>query len=163
MVAVSQSAAFAEIGDRPNEMIERYRLALCDLFPRATEAEVVDAVVTREHRATFAGRPGTRKLRPGPTTALGGLFLAGAWTATGWPATMEGAVRSGNRAARLALYHCCRVSSPSESSPSGVSSSSPSESSPSGVSSSGTSSPGKSSSSEETSPGSPVPTERVTA
>ncbi|WP_419918060.1 hydroxysqualene dehydroxylase [Candidatus Poriferisocius sp.] len=109
VVAVSQSAAFDEIGDRPDEMIERYRLALCDLFPRAAEAEVVDAVVTREHRATFAGRPGTRRLRPGPTTAMSGLFLAGAWTDTGWPATMEGAVRSGHRAARLALEHYRRV------------------------------------------------------
>ena len=106
VVAVSQSAAFDEIGDRPAELIERYRSALGDLFPPAAEAEVIDAVVTREHRATFAGRPGTRRLRPGPTTAIDGLFLAGAWTDTGWPATMEGAVRSGNLAARLALNHC---------------------------------------------------------
>ncbi len=109
VVAVSQSAAFDEIGDRPAEMIERYRLALIDLFPRAAEAEVLDAVVTREHRATFAGYPGTRKLRCGPTTSVEGLFVAGAWTDTGWPATMEGAVRSGNLAARLALAHCRRA------------------------------------------------------
>ena len=106
VVAVSQSAAFDEIGDRPAELIERYRLALAELLPLAAEAEVLDAVVTREHRATFAGRPGTRRLRPGPATAVDGLFLAGAWTDTGWPATMEGAVRSGNQAARLALEHC---------------------------------------------------------
>ena len=106
VVAVSQSAAFDEIGSRPAELIERYRSALEDLFPPAAEAKVIDAVVTREHRATFAGRPGTRRLRPGPTTAIDGLFLAGAWTDTGWPATMEGAVRSGNLAARLALDHC---------------------------------------------------------
>lgn len=106
VVAVSQSAAFDEIGDRPDELIERYRSALTALFPRAAEAEMVDAVVTREHRATFAGRAGTRRLRPGPTTEIDGLFLAGAWTDTGWPATMEGAVRSGNRAAHLALNRC---------------------------------------------------------
>ncbi|WP_419927823.1 hydroxysqualene dehydroxylase HpnE [Candidatus Poriferisocius sp.] len=106
VVAVSQSAAFDEIGDRPAELIERYQSALEDLFPPAAEAEVIDAVVTREHRATFAGRPGTRRLRPGPSTAIDGVFLAGAWTDTGWPATMEGAVRSGNLAARLALDHC---------------------------------------------------------
>ena len=105
VVAVSQSAAFDEIGDRPAELIERYRSALEELFPLAAEAEVLDAVVTREHRATFAGRPGTRRLRLGPTTAIDGLFLAGAWTDTGWPATMEGAVRSGNLAARIALDH----------------------------------------------------------
>ena len=106
VVAVSQSAAFDEIGDRPAEMIERYQSALADLFPLSAEAEVLDAVVTREHRATFAGRPGTRRLRPGTTTAIDGLFLAGAWTDTGWPATMEGAVRSGTQAARMALNYC---------------------------------------------------------
>ncbi len=106
VVAVSQSAAFDEIGDRPAEMIERYQSALADLFPLSAEAEVLDAVVTREHRATFAGRPGTRRLRSGPNAAVAGLFLAGAWTDTGWPATMEGAVRSGNQAARMALDFC---------------------------------------------------------
>ena len=106
VVAVSQSAAFDEIGERPAEMIERYRAALAELLPRSAEAEVIDAVVTREHRATFAGRPGTRRLRPGPSTAIDGLFLAGAWTDTGWPATMEGAVRSGKLAAGIALDHC---------------------------------------------------------
>lgn len=106
VVAVSQSAAFDEIGDRPAEMIERYQSALADLFPLSAEAEVLDAVVTREHRATFAGRPGTRRLRPGPNTAVAGLFVAGAWTDTGWPATMEGAVRSGNQAAGMALNYC---------------------------------------------------------
>ena len=106
VVAVSQSAAFDEIGERPADMIERYRSALAELLPRSAAAEVIDAVVTREHRATFAGRPGTRRLRPGPTTAIDGLFLAGAWTDTGWPATMEGAVRSGKLAAGLALDHC---------------------------------------------------------
>jgi uncharacterized protein with NAD-binding domain and iron-sulfur cluster len=59
--------------------------------------------VTREHAATFRQAPGTRPLRPGPRTALPGLYLAGAWTDTGWPATMEGAVRSGIAAAREAL------------------------------------------------------------
>ncbi|MCY3637368.1 MAG: hydroxysqualene dehydroxylase HpnE [bacterium] len=106
VVAVSQSAAFDEIGERPAEMIERYRAALAELLPRSAAAEVIDAVVTREHRATFAGHPGTRRLRPGPATAIDGLFLAGAWTDTGWPATMEGAVRSGKLAAGLALDHC---------------------------------------------------------
>lgn len=106
VVAVSQSAAFDEIGDRPAEMIERYQSALADLFPLSEEADVLDALVTREHRATFAGRPGTRRRRPGPDTAIAGLFLAGAWTDTGWPATMEGAVRSGNQAARMALDYC---------------------------------------------------------
>jgi monoamine oxidase len=56
-------------------------------------------MVTREVAATFRGVPGTAALRPGPATRLRGVVLAGAWTDTGWPATMEGAVRSGNAAA----------------------------------------------------------------
>ncbi|HEY2327057.1 MAG TPA: FAD-dependent oxidoreductase, partial [Gaiellaceae bacterium] len=52
---------------------------------------------------TFRGVPGTAKHRPGPVTNVPGLVLAGAWTDTGWPATMEGAVRSGHAAARAAL------------------------------------------------------------
>ena len=59
--------------------------------------------MSREHEATFRGVPGTARLRPGPETGFGRLFLAGAWTDTGWPATMEGAVRSGMRAARHVL------------------------------------------------------------
>src|SRR5262249_61087513 len=77
--------------------------ALRDLFPEARDATVLDAVVTREHAATFRGVPGTRALRPGARTALRGLAVAGAWTDTGWPATMEGAVRSGHAAARAVL------------------------------------------------------------
>ena len=52
-----------------------------------------------EHGATFAVRPGVDALRPPQRTPVDGLFLAGDWTATGWPATMEGAVRSGYLAA----------------------------------------------------------------
>ena len=51
--------------------------------------------VTRERRATFRQVPGTAKLRPKAATELPGLVLAGSWTDTGWPDTMEGAVRSG--------------------------------------------------------------------
>ena len=47
--------------------------------------------------------PGSRRCRPGPRTACRGLYLAGAWTDTGWPATMEGAVRSGVAAARAVV------------------------------------------------------------
>jgi len=103
VLAVSISAADAEIGERPEALIERVTGELRLLFPSARRAEVVDAVVTREHDATFRGVPGTRKLRPGPETGLANLFLAGAWTDTGWPATMEGAVRSGRAAAARAL------------------------------------------------------------
>jgi uncharacterized protein with NAD-binding domain and iron-sulfur cluster len=63
---------------------------------------LLDFTVTREPRATFRSAPGTEALRPGPRTVVPGLYLAGAWTDTGWPATMEGAVRSGLAAARAA-------------------------------------------------------------
>jgi len=98
-VAVSISGADAEHGDRPDALVERYTGALAELFPSARAAQVVDAVVTREHAATFRGLPGTQRLRPRPSSGIAGLFLAGAWTDTGWPATMEGAVRSGVAAA----------------------------------------------------------------
>ena len=64
---------------------------------------MLDFAVTHEPRATFRVAPGTRRLRPGARTQVDGLYLAGAWTDTGWPATMEGAVRSGLTAARAAL------------------------------------------------------------
>jgi squalene-associated FAD-dependent desaturase len=104
VLAVSVSGADAEQGERPETLIARYAGALRVLFPRARSAEVVDAVVSREHEATFRGVPGTAALRPGPETGFERLFLAGAWTDTGWPATMEGAVRSGKRAAAYALH-----------------------------------------------------------
>ena len=67
------------------------------------DAEVKDFFVTRERTATFAPTPGVGRLRPGARTKAPGLYLAGAWTATGWPATMESAVRSGVSAADAAL------------------------------------------------------------
>jgi squalene-associated FAD-dependent desaturase len=98
-IAVSVSGADEEHGEPGEILIERYLAALGDLFPRARSAKVLDAVITREHQATFRAVPGTASLRPGAVTGLANLFLAGSWTDTGWPATMEGAVRSGNRAA----------------------------------------------------------------
>jgi squalene-associated FAD-dependent desaturase len=59
--------------------------------------------IVRERRATFAATPAQNALRPGPVTAAKNLFLAGDWTATGLPATIEGSVRSGDRAADLVL------------------------------------------------------------
>ena len=64
---------------------------------------VLDTIVTRSGAATFRAVPGTRRLRPPTRTAVPGLYLAGAWTDTGWPATMEGAVRSGTAAAAAVL------------------------------------------------------------
>lgn len=102
-LVVSLSAADRYVGRRPDELVRAFHAALGDLFPRARRAGLVDAVVTRERSATFRGVPGTAALRPGPRTRVPGLFLAGAWCDTGWPATMEGAVRSGDSAAMAAL------------------------------------------------------------
>ena len=61
--------------------------------------------IVKEKRATFAATPSQEALRPGPRTATRNLFLAGDWTRTGLPATLEGAARSGDIAARLAAHH----------------------------------------------------------
>ena len=79
------------------------RRELARLLPGFPAARVRDFFVTSEPEATFRGVPGTRASRPGPATALPALALAGAWTDTDWPATMEGAVRSGDAAARHVL------------------------------------------------------------
>ena len=103
LVVVSLSDARTEIGEPVAVLRERYLPALARLLPAAEAAEVLDFTVTREPRATFRPVPGTRRLRPGERTEVPGVYLAGAWTSTGWPATMEGAVRSGVVAARAAL------------------------------------------------------------
>jgi squalene-associated FAD-dependent desaturase len=103
LVVVSLSDARTEIGEPVGALRERYLPALARLLPAAGAAEVLDFTVTREPRATFRPVPGTRRLRPGERTGVPGVYLAGAWTSTGWPATMEGAVRSGVVAARAAL------------------------------------------------------------
>ncbi|HUZ10190.1 MAG TPA: hydroxysqualene dehydroxylase HpnE [Acidimicrobiales bacterium] len=102
-LSISLSAADAYIGLRPEELVRTFTTALGDLFPAARHARLVDGVVSREHAATFRGAPGTAALRPPNLTSVDGLFLAGAWCDTGWPATMEGAVRSGVGAAALAV------------------------------------------------------------
>jgi hydroxysqualene dehydroxylase len=71
------------------------------LTERLGHAEVLWSRVSREPHATVALRPGTAARRPGPLTSRPYVMRAGAWTATGWPATMESAVRSGRTAARL--------------------------------------------------------------
>jgi squalene-associated FAD-dependent desaturase len=102
-LALSQSAVQDEIELPVAELRARYLPELARLLPPARTAGVLDFFVTRERTATFDAAPGTAALRPGPATRVPGLLLAGAWTATGWPATMEGAVRSGHAAADAAL------------------------------------------------------------
>ncbi|MBT3155602.1 FAD-dependent oxidoreductase [Streptomyces sp. CHD11] len=102
-LALSQSVAHADIDEPVAALRERYLPELQRLLPRTRDARVEDFFVTRERTATFAPAPGVGRLRPGARTKSPGLYLAGAWTATGWPATMEGAVRSGVGAADAAL------------------------------------------------------------
>ncbi len=72
-------------------------------LPAARDAQLVKATVIKEAAATFSPEPGVDRWRPKQETSVRGLFLAGDWTATGWPATMEGAVRSGYLAAEAVL------------------------------------------------------------
>ncbi|MFJ7152550.1 hydroxysqualene dehydroxylase HpnE [Streptomyces sp. NPDC100445] len=102
-LALSQSAARDEIDTPVAELRRRYLPELARLIPATRTAVVEDFFVTRERTATFAPTPGVGRLRPGARTKAPGLYLAGAWTATGWPATMESAVRSGVSAADAAL------------------------------------------------------------
>ncbi|MER5598086.1 hydroxysqualene dehydroxylase HpnE [Streptomyces sp. NPDC002265] len=102
-LALSQSAAQDEIDTPVAALRERYLPELERLLPGTRAAVVRDFFVTRERTATFAPAPGVGRLRPGARTRAPGLYLAGAWTATGWPATMESAVRSGVSAADAAL------------------------------------------------------------
>lgn len=108
-LALSQSGAEAEIDLPVAELRERYLPELERLLPAARGANVLDFFVTRERTATFDPAPGTAPLRPHARTNLPGVLLAGSWTATGWPATMESAVRSGHAAADAALAGAGRL------------------------------------------------------
>jgi zeta-carotene desaturase len=81
------------------EIIDLALKELREFFPRARNVNIVKATVIKEVSATYSPRPGLDKYRPGNKTGWARVFLAGDWTATGWPATMEGAVRSGYLAA----------------------------------------------------------------
>jgi squalene-associated FAD-dependent desaturase len=101
-LAVTVSAAAGLIDEPSRPVLDRFIPELARLLPHAGDAEVVDAFVTRERRATFRQAAGTWALRPGTTDGPETILLAGAWTDTGWPDTMEGAVRSGVAAAEAA-------------------------------------------------------------
>jgi squalene-associated FAD-dependent desaturase len=102
-LAVSLSGARREMEMSVDALRERYVPAIEQLLPQARGAKVERFLATREHAATFSAVPGAAALRPGPDSAVPGLALAGSWTATGWPATLESAVLSGHAAARTAL------------------------------------------------------------
>lgn len=81
------------------EIIELAMRELAEFFPAVRDAKLTKATVIKEIHATFSPVPGSDAYRPSHTSAWPRLFLAGDWTATGWPSTMEGAVRSGYGAA----------------------------------------------------------------
>jgi zeta-carotene desaturase len=82
-----------------NEIIDLAMRELAEFFPAVREAKLIKATVIKEVHATFSPTPGSDAYRPSHTSPWPRLFLAGDWTATGWPSTMEGAVRSGYGAA----------------------------------------------------------------
>ena len=113
-LVVSSSKALVE-KSRP-EIVDLALRELCEFFPAAREANLIKSTVIKEVNATYSPRPGIDTHRPAAATAWPRVFLAGDWTATGWPATMEGAVRSGYLAAealaRAAGRGDCRFLSP---------------------------------------------------
>jgi squalene-associated FAD-dependent desaturase len=94
----SLSAADTLIGTPEADLVELCRAELAAVWPQLASARLVRGAATRDPDATFVPAPGLH--RPGPATRRPNLVIAGAWTATGWPATMESAVRSGRAAAR---------------------------------------------------------------
>lgn len=94
------SASHSLLKRNRDEIMEIVISELKQVFPEMQSAAVVSSWVVTEHAATFSPGPGTEKLRPEQKTVLPGLALAGDWTKTGWPSTMEGAIRSGRLAAR---------------------------------------------------------------
>lgn len=100
-----------ELARESNEAVTARAVAqLSAALPAMRQRQVLRSVVVREHRATFSLAPGGPE-RPAPTTPLPGFVLAGDWTDTGLPATIEGAVLSGHRAAE-AVLRTFRMESP---------------------------------------------------
>lgn len=97
------SASHDLAGRARQDIIDEVLADLRAVFPAAAEARLLRWQLVTEHDAVFSVRPGLDDLRPPQQTPIPGLILAGDWTATGWPATMEGAVRSGYLAAEAVL------------------------------------------------------------
>jgi uncharacterized protein with NAD-binding domain and iron-sulfur cluster len=97
LLVVSASRGLSDLSRA--EIIALALRELSEFFPKAREARLEKAHVIKELRATFSAAPHTEPQRPCAETSRPGLFLAGDWTRSGWPATMEGAVRSGYLAA----------------------------------------------------------------
>lgn len=97
------SASYDLVARSRQEIIETCLRELADVLPATREAKLKKGTVIKEIHATFSPEPGVDRRRPGQEIGVDNLYLAGDWTQTGWPATMEGAVRSGYLAAEAAL------------------------------------------------------------
>lgn len=97
MLVVSASEQMLKM--QRQEIIDLAMSELVEFLPAVAEATLVKAHVVKEAKATFRAKPGLEAKRPLSRTSIPNLFLAGDWTRSGWPATMEGAVRSGYLAA----------------------------------------------------------------
>jgi squalene-associated FAD-dependent desaturase len=100
-IVISAATDFIEKGG--NHLVQIAVDDLRTILPEASRAHVVHSLIIKEKRATFTPKPGLESQRPSPRSEFENLFLAGDWTATGYPATIEGAVMSGKRAAGLVL------------------------------------------------------------
>ncbi len=97
-------SASRELAGRPrDEVIQQIVAELKSVFPAARDANLLRGRVVTEQEAVFSVKPGADRARPPQQTPIANLTLAGDWTATGWPSTMEGAVRSGYLAAECVL------------------------------------------------------------
>ena len=97
------SASYDLVPRTRQEIIDLCRGELGEVLPASCEAQLEKATVVKEVAATFSPRPGIDQWRPPQKSAVANLYLAGDWTRTGWPSTMEGAVRSGYLAAEAVL------------------------------------------------------------
>jgi squalene-associated FAD-dependent desaturase len=103
-LTVSISGAHRYLNQTREQIIKQIREELEAIFPALRAAYIAHALVIKERQATFSAAPGSLANRLPTQTPLSGLYLAGAWTDTGWPATMEGAIRSGQRAAQAVIH-----------------------------------------------------------
>jgi zeta-carotene desaturase len=97
------SASYNLLQKPRQEIIDLCLKEVRQALPAARDANLIKATVIKEAAATFSPEPGVDRWRPTQETSVQNLFLAGDWTDTGWPATMEGAVRSGYLAAEAVL------------------------------------------------------------
>lgn len=93
------SASFSELHQGRDQILQAAVAELARFFPSVREAKILKSAILKEARATFSVVPGLDRFRPAADLPGNRLYLAGDWTRTGWPSTMEGAVRSGRIAA----------------------------------------------------------------